>query len=116
MDAKQLKIYEAKLVALREDILAEKEQVADDVAPVELDQARFGRLARMDEIQRQSIALKIDRRRDIQLKRIQGAFIRIENETYGDCVKCGTPINIKRLDFDPSVFFCIKCAETTQKR
>jgi DnaK suppressor protein len=116
MDADKLKRVEARLNALRAEILLEKEQAEEGTAPVELDQARFGRLARMDEMQQQAMAQELDRRRDTQLKRIEGTFLRLEKGTYGDCARCNAAIDGKRLDFDPTVFLCIACAESAQKR
>ena len=70
----------------------------------------------MDEMQQQAMAQELDRRRDTQLKRIEGAFMRIEKGTYGLCARCSDPIDTKRLDFNPTVFFCIACAERAEKR
>ena len=100
---------------MREKLLLEKEHAADGTAPVELDQARMGRLSRMDEMQRQAMAKELDRRRDTQLKRIEGAILRLEKGTYGECSGCGHPIDAKRLDFDPTIFFCLDCAERAKK-
>ncbi len=116
MDTEQLKRTESRLASLRKGILLEKERASEGTAPVELDQARLGRLARMGEMQQQAMALELDRRRDTQLKRIEGAFLRLKNGAYGDCARCGAAIDAKRLDFDPTVFLCIACAEDAQKR
>ena len=116
MNPEQLKLAATRLRALRDQLLVEKEQAAEGTAPVELDQARLGRLSRMDEMQQQAMAVELDRRRDIQLKRIDGAFLRLEKGSYGDCARCGEAIDAKRLDFDPTVFFCVACAEHTAKR
>jgi DnaK suppressor protein len=116
MNPEQLQQAEIRLRALREEVLLEKKQSEEGTSPVELDQARLGRLSRMDEMQQQQMALELDRRRDIQLKRIEGAFLRLEEGTYGHCAGCSTPIETKRIDFDPTVFFCIECAARAEKR
>lgn len=116
MNTEQLKQARDRLHALRAELLLQKEQTAEDKAPVELDQARLGRLSRMDAMQQQAMALELDRRRDTKLKRIEGAFIRLEKGTYGDCAQCAEPIDEKRMDSDPTVFFCIACAERAEKR
>jgi len=116
MNAEQLKLAETRLLAARQKLLGEKKEAEEGTAPVELDQARMGRLSRMDEMQQQAMAVELDRRRDIQLKRIEGAFARLEKGTYGDCVGCGDPLDMKRLDFDPTVFFCVECAQRAEKR
>ena len=115
MDSEEPNGVETRLRALRDEVLLEKAKAAEGTAPVELDQARLGRLSRMDEMQQQAMALELDRRRDIQLKRIEGAFLRLEKGTYGDCARCGEVIDEKRLDFDPTVFLCVGCAEAATK-
>jgi DnaK suppressor protein len=116
MDSERLKLAETQLRDLREALVLEREQTGEDASPVELDQARLGRLSRMDEMQQQAMAVELNRRRDIQLQRIEGAFQRLEKGTYGDCTLCGDAIDAKRLDLDPTVFFCIDCAERAEKR
>ena len=46
---------------------------------------------------------------------LEGAFLRMEKGTYGLCARCKDLIDAKRIDFDPTVFFCIACAERTEK-
>jgi len=116
VNVEQLKLAESRLHALRDEILAKKDSAADDSSPVELDQSRVGRLSRMDAMQQQAMSQALDRRRDTQLKRIEGAFIRLEKGTYGDCVRCKNAIDAKRMDFDPTAFFCVECAERAEKR
>ena len=116
MNPEQRRHTEDRLHALREELLLQKEQTAEDKAPVELDQARLGRLSRMDAMQQQAMALELDRRRDVQLKRVEGAFLRLEKGTYGECARCNERIDEKRMDNDPTVFFCIVCARQVEKR
>jgi DnaK suppressor protein len=110
------KSTETLLRNLQAELLQEKTQVADDADPVELDQARVGRLSRMDDMQRQAMAQEQARRRELQLQRIEGALQRLEQGTYGLCARCRKPIDEKRLDFDPTTFFCITCAEAAEKQ
>lgn len=45
-----------------------------------------------------------------EIKAINAALARIENGTYGECAKCGEPIQQARLDAVPHTPFCSKCA------
>jgi RNA polymerase-binding transcription factor DksA len=45
-----------------------------------------------------------------ELRRIDAALARIEDGTYGDCLKCGEPISAARLDLLPDAPLCKKCA------
>ena len=102
--------YEARLNARRRDILALIEGHGEDGKPVELDQTRVGRLSRMDALQNQAMAKETERRRQQELVRIEAALLRLADGTYGDCVACGEPIAVKRLELDPSAPHCIDCA------
>ena len=46
-----------------------------------------------------------------ELRQIEAALARIEDGTYGDCVKCGDPISEKRLEALPETPFCKNCAQ-----
>ena len=70
----------------------------------------------MDAMQQQAMALEMDRRGDVQLKRVEGAFLRLEKGTYGECARCNERIDEKRMDNDATVFFCIACARLVEKR
>lgn len=110
-----LNIHQA-LEKFKEELLAEKEAAQADTEPIELDQTRVGRLSRMDSMQQQAMAQELDRRRDIQLKRIEGAYQRLEKGTYGQCVSCSKTIESARLEFDPTVFFCQDCASKAERK
>jgi RNA polymerase-binding transcription factor DksA len=47
-----------------------------------------------------------------EIKAIQAALTRIEEGTYGECVKCGEEISVERLESVPHTPFCRKCAST----
>lgn len=103
---------------LRQQLLAVKIQLqsldkdaADNVIPVELDQAKVGRLSRMDALQGQQMALEAARRRKQQLQLIGSALRRLEEGDYGYCLSCDEEIDIRRLLVDPASTHCIVCAQ-----
>ena len=93
----------------RSELLRWDEITQDDRKPVELDQSQVGRLSRMDAMQVQDMALEQERRREIEIKRINAALERIGEGEYGFCLKCGEDISPKRLKFDPSTPMCVDC-------
>ena len=99
-----------KLIALRDELqaVAAIGEAASQV--VELDQAKVGRLSRMDALQAQAMSQASGRRRDATLKMIERALRRIDDVAFGDCKTCDEPIARKRLEFDPTVERCIGCA------
>lgn len=103
--------------AVRAMLLARKDELEgliasskESRAAVELDQSRVGRLSRMDAIQGQAMAIETDRRRALELIRLDSALARLDAGEYGACVRCGEEIAAKRLNFDPAVTLCVDCA------
>ncbi len=86
------------------------EATAADRRPVELDQSSVGRLSRMDALQMQAMAQATERRRAVEITRIEAALKRIADGDFGWCVTCGEAIAPKRLEADPTVPTCIDCA------
>ena len=87
---------------------------AESAQVVELDQSRVGRLSRMDALQGQAMSLEAGRRREVLKRRIATALRRIESGEFGDCLKCDEAIDPRRLEFDPSVPYCLACADTAE--
>jgi DnaK suppressor protein len=105
----------ARLLKLREEIesLAATSEESSEV--VQLDPSRVGRLSRMDAMQAQAMAQASGRRREILLRRISTALARIDTGEYGLCGSCDEPIPKKRLEFDPAVVLCVRCAEEAER-
>ncbi len=99
------------LLALRETLSDLAGTNALDRAVVELDQQSVGRLSRMDAMQQQAIAEETNRRRTLELRKIEAALVRLDQDEYGYCVKCGEEIAPKRLDLDPTAALCAECAK-----
>ena len=101
----------SELETLRERVIAASEHGAEAAQPVELDQQRVGRLSRMDALQGQEMARAAERRRDIELRKIDAALARLDSGEYGWCARCGEEIAAARLRLDPAVPICIDCAQ-----
>ncbi|MEQ9447843.1 MAG: TraR/DksA C4-type zinc finger protein [Rhodospirillaceae bacterium] len=100
-----------RLITLREEVLASRARTDDDRKPVELDQQAVGRVSRVDAMQRQAMAVEAERRRGVQLQRIEAALKRIETGDFGYCVRCDGEIGEKRLNLDPATPTCVICAD-----
>ena len=101
------KQLEAKKLALESLIVSAK----SSANAVELDQTKIGRLSRMDAIQRQAMAIETERRRKLDLRRLEAAIERLKSGDFGYCIACDEKISLKRLKFDPACTTCIKCAK-----
>lgn len=99
-----------QLVKEREDLLHDAEVTAAERGVVELDQTSVGRLSHMDALQNQAMQVETERRREIELNRIDAALVRLDNDEYGYCVSCGEEIQPKRLEMDPATPVCVDCA------
>ena len=102
--------FRRRLEARREELDRMSRESAASRSPIELDQARVGRLSRMDALQVQAMALAAERRRRDEIRRIESALERIAGGDFGYCAACDEPIAPKRLEADPTVPTCIACA------
>lgn len=103
--------YRQLLLQRQEELLAVRETGRDSAGTVELDQAKVGRLSRMDALQGQAMSAETNRRREIELQRIDAALRRIDAGEFGICINCDEPIAEGRLQSDPAVPICINCAK-----
>jgi DnaK suppressor protein len=108
--------WRATLLTARARLEEVEESGAAATAVVELDQTKVGRLSRMDAMQAQAMAQASARRREQTLRRIEAALQRLDNDEFGYCLECGESINIKRLEFDPTVELCIDCASAAESK
>jgi len=105
-----LEKYRQLLHDRRKELNDLKDIAEESTSPVELDQTKVGRLSRMDALQTQAMSQEVERRRNAELLRIKAALERIEEDEYGYCISCGEEIDPARLDLDPSVPQCHRCA------
>lgn len=101
---------EARLRARRAELVEARAAHEDDRRPVQLDQTGVGRLSRMEALQDQAMAIELERRREVELARVDAALERLAEGEYGCCVTCGGAIEPRRLEFDPATPLCLGCA------
>jgi DnaK suppressor protein len=51
---------------------------------------------------------------NIEIRQVEAALRRIEQETYGVCISCDNPIPSKRLDLLPWASRCVRCQEVAE--
>lgn len=111
MEEGTLEQFRQRLLQLRSELQELEAAGQETKGPVELDQAKVGRLSRMDAMQGQQMELEEARRRQHQLLKIDGALRRIESEEYGTCFICEEEIDERRLSFDLTNTRCVVCAD-----
>lgn len=104
--------YKRQLLELKTALHAQEQLDQEAQQPVELDQARVGRLSRMDALQSQQMLQEVARRRQVKLLGIDGALRRIEAGEFGDCFVCGNAIDPRRLAIDPASTRCMGCMQS----
>ncbi|HEX9701422.1 MAG TPA: TraR/DksA family transcriptional regulator [Rhodospirillales bacterium] len=109
------KAFKRRLLQMRQDIEALSHVTQEERQPVELDQSAVGRLTRMDALQNQAMQIEAERRRTIEIQRINAALARIDEGEFGYCVSCGLEIESKRLENDPTTPNCFDCADMIER-
>lgn len=99
-----------RLDARRKELETLSEGAAEARATVMLDQQAVGRLSRMDAMQGQAMAEATERRRRLDLTRIEMAERRLAAGDYGYCAQCDEEIPDGRLAIDPMAERCVGCA------
>ncbi|MCW8829496.1 MAG: TraR/DksA C4-type zinc finger protein [Gammaproteobacteria bacterium] len=116
MEQKMDEAHFRRLLLLRRDELLGLEQTGRDAAgTVELDQSKVGRLSRMDALQAQAMSQEGERRRQLELRRIDAALARLDSGDYGYCLECDEPIARRRLELNPAATLCIDCASKAEQ-
>ncbi|MCK5671953.1 MAG: TraR/DksA C4-type zinc finger protein [Spirochaetales bacterium] len=70
----------------------------------------LGRLTRMEAIGEKGVNEAILSKSKARLIRLENAMNRIENGSYGICIKCKNEIPTGRLEAVPEALICVKCA------
>ena len=115
MNKAQQNSFKKHLLDLRAEIEALAETRRDMSSTVELDQTRTGRISRMDALQQQEMAKAGQVRAESELNRINAALARIDDGSFGECVVCGEDIHEGRLQANPAITLCIRCAEKRER-
>ncbi|MDA1312795.1 MAG: TraR/DksA C4-type zinc finger protein [Acidobacteria bacterium] len=110
MDDQEQAHYRRQLETLRAELRTTLDSDSDETRPVQPDRA-IGRLTRQDAILSQQMALEIRRRNQARLGQIERAIERVEDGSYGMCVRCEEEISEPRLKVRPETPICIACAE-----
>jgi len=111
MDNHSLGQYREMLLKYRQMLEDLTDTRRDASGTVELDQARTGRVSRIDALQGQEMAKAGQARAEQELSKITTALERIDDGSFGECLECGEEIAEGRLSADPTATLCIKCAE-----
>ncbi|MFN3227565.1 MAG: RNA polymerase-binding protein DksA [Hyphomicrobiales bacterium] len=114
MNERQRNYFRKKLIAWKEDILAE---ARDTLAHMQDDTVNHPDLTdRASSETDRSIELRARDRQRKLISKIDAALRRIEDGTYGYCEETGEPITLKRLDARPIATLSLEAQEAHERR
>lgn len=96
---------EDKKASLEQSIAAAKEATET----VKLDQTLMGRVSRVDALQQQAMAIATHQQQLQELKQVEQALEKFDEDEYGYCESCDEVIAFKRLKIKPESIYCIQC-------
>lgn len=64
----------------------------------------------------QAMRIRLRNREALYIKKIDEALHRIQEGNFGDCLDCGEPIELKRLEARPTTTCCLSCKEEEERR
>ena len=101
--------FKARLEAELEELEARQARIAEDLAePLNADSAEQA-VEMEDDASLEGQGALIAK----EIASVKRALARIDDGTYGECVRCGEDIAPARLDARPEAALCIDCARVT---
>lgn len=111
-----------KTKALRADLLARREQVQTELDQLQEELESFGVEQQIERgglgnhlaedgsnVQEQERILAVSGDLNNILSQIEAALLRMDERTFGICQRCGRKIDPERLEAFPYVAYCIEC-------
>ncbi|MBI9095948.1 MAG: TraR/DksA C4-type zinc finger protein [Sphaerochaeta sp.] len=108
---------QAKLLILERiaELKISLEHMVDTTKVVE-PSVSLGRLTRMDAIGMKAVNEHVMAVSKNSLVRLENALKRLDEGTYGICIRCGEDIPLGRLEHVPEALMCVSCTEKRNKR
>jgi RNA polymerase-binding protein DksA len=96
------KALEARLSELRTHLVKVERALHKTLSTDSEDQAT--------EVENQEALEVIEKTETMEIRQLEAALKRISDGTYGTCVKCGEPIDPRRMKALPTAATCISCS------
>ncbi len=75
----------------------------------------LGRLTRMEALNDKGVNEQVLAENRKKLDRLHNALRRIEDGSYGKCIRCGNEIPPGRLEVVPEALICVPCSEKKRR-
>ena len=103
--------FKARLEAELEELESRQSRIADDLAePLNADSSEQA-IEMEDDASLEGQGALIAK----EIASVKRALARIEDGTYGECVRCGEDIAPARLEARPEAALCIDCARSNER-
>jgi|SRR5688572_24884777 DnaK suppressor protein len=103
--------FKARLEAELEELESRQSRIADDLAePLNADSSEQA-IEMEDDASLEGQGALIAK----EIASVKRALARIEDGTYGECVRCGEDIAPARLEARPEAALCINCARSNER-
>ena len=99
-----------RLEAQLAELVGRQDRIAADLAEPLNPNSSEQAIELEDDLSLQGQAVLVAR----EIASVKRALTRIENGTYGQCVRCGAEIAPKRLEARPEAALCFECASKEQ--
>lgn len=111
MSTKEMKNFRRLLETKRDELLAstgDREEIRIEHAAEEFD--------RLQQQLNREVAIRNLDRGSMLLKQVQSALARLDDETFGVCLRCDEEIPEKRLRAVPWAAYCVPCQEIIDRQ
>src|SRR5579872_1573440 len=113
MNAKQLEYFRQKLLAWRDELLAESQETIESLKEEEWREPDLSDRASLET--EAGVTLRTRNRYLKLISKIDSALKRIEDGSYGYCEETGDPIGLKRLEARPIATMTIEAQERHER-
>jgi DnaK suppressor protein len=107
MDSAQLQHFRVLLENMKQEIVADVEQIISEMTGHQFNTPDINDRATLESDRR--FELRLRGREQKLLEKINQAIARIDDGTFGICEGCEGEIGLKRLEARPVATFCIDC-------
>ncbi len=114
MDPKELQTWKERLLALRDELAGEVEELKQESFSLGTDAVQDVADDASVTYNRQ-VLLNLSEREREQLRMIEQALERIEQGSFGVCEDCGEPIPRARLEAVPWATLCVECKSLRER-
>lgn len=112
MNKEQAQAFKLRLLGQRADLLAQLARLrGGDVGRAQASAAHYGQIedSRAQVATERELEFALDEHESAALSVIDAALKRLEADVYGDCMDCGAPIPVERLQATPQALRCVGC-------